>query len=744
MFKALKNKFPLIALSGVSALSLGFLAAFLEVAGVVKLPRQLSGSEQTANSSQENLDLSINPTSKVARLTPLAVEQRAEELHKMAEGPPSTERNQARYLLAIDLINQGKGGSALPLLGGLEAEYPTLASYILLKRGRAEAAAGLQAEAETTWLTLINAYGESAVAAEALYELGRQAEQYRDQMLQTFPTHPRSVEIAHQRLKADPARADALELMRIVVNHGLYHPQVEAVMDRMTAEFSSQLRPEDWQAIGFGYWEIQKYGKAGPAYAKAPSTPTTAYRAARGLEIGKRWDDAIAAYRLLKKQFPDAPETATGLLKLAALVKRNEAIVLLDQVIRRFPNRAGEALVMRAKLLDELNSSTSAMQARQSVINQYSPSEAAAKLRLRWAKEQARARNYKEAWSWAQQLVKENPDSELAPQAAFWAGKWALQLGRQRDAGASFKRVIAHYPESYYAWRSAVWLGWDVGDFTTVRNHRPELALPTQRAHLPAGSETLQELYQLGQDQDAWRLWQTEFANPQQPTVAEQFTDGLMRLGVGDNLDGIFMLSSLAWRDDPQEKAAYETLKNQPAYWRSLYPFPFAEKIGDWSRQVNLNPLLVTALIRQESRFEPQIRSLVGAVGLMQVMPSTADWIRQQIDIKTYDLDNPDDNLQFGTWYLNYTHQEYNNNSLFAIASYNAGPGNVADWISRNNFADADEFVDVIPFPETKDYVQAVFGGYWNYLRLYNPQIAQQIQQYNSLYSSIPLSPPLQ
>ncbi|MDJ0707831.1 MAG: transglycosylase SLT domain-containing protein [Leptolyngbyaceae cyanobacterium MO_188.B28] len=744
MLKVLKNKFPLIALAGVSALSLGFLAAFLEVAGVVKLPRQLMGNGPTVESSQENLDLSINQASKVAQLTPLPVEKRAEELNKIAEGPPSTERSQARYLLAVDLINQGKGGSAISVLAGLEEEYPTLAPYILLKRGQAQAAAGLQADARATWLTLTKTYGENAAVAEALYELGRQAGQYWDQMLQEFPTHPRSVEVAYKRLTADPARADALELMRIVVNHGLFHPEVEAVMDRMTAEFSRQLNPEDWQAIGFGYWEIQKYGKAGPAYAKAPSTPENAYRAARGLEIGKRWDDAIVAYRLLKKQFPNAPETATGLLKLVDLVKRNEAIVLLDQVLRRFPDRAGEALVKRAKLLDELNSSTSAMQARQSVLTQYSPSEAAARLRLRWAKEQARASNYKEAWNWAQQLVKENPDSELAPQAAFWLGKWALRLGKQREAGAAFKQVIAQYPESYYAWRSAVWLGWDVGDFTSVRNHRPQLALPTQRAHLPAGSKALQELYQLGQDQDAWRLWQTEFTNPQQPTVAEQFTDGLMRLGVGDNLDGIFMLSSLAWRDDPKEKADYETLKNQPAYWRSLYPFPFAEKIGDWSQQVNLNPLLVTALIRQESRFEPQIRSVVGAVGLMQVMPSTADWIQGQIDVKTYDLDNPNDNIRFGTWYLDYTHREYNNNSLFAIASYNAGPGNVADWIRRNNFADADEFVDVIPFPETKDYVQAVFGGYWNYLRLYNPQIAKQIQQYNSLYSSLQLSPPLQ
>jgi soluble lytic murein transglycosylase len=215
------------------------------------------------------------------------------------------------------------------------------------------------------------------------------------------------------------------------------------------------------------------------------------------------------------------------------------------------------------------------------------------------------------------------------------------------------------------------------------------------------------------------------------PTVAQQFTDGLMRLGVGDNLDGIFMVSSLAWRDDPEEKAQYQALKQQSAYWHALYPFPYLEAIVRWSRQRQLNPMLVTALIRQESRFMPSIRSAVGATGLMQVMPETGDWIASKLDPadREFDLDNPEDNIKFGTWYLDYTHREYNNNSMLAIASYNAGPGNVADWLDRFGLSDPDEFVEKIPFPETRGYVKSVFGNYWNYLRLYDPQIGDRLEQ---------------
>ena len=120
MLKILKDKLPLIAMLGVSALSLGILAAFLEGAGVVNLPRRFPPSKQSANPSEANLDLSSNINSAVSQLTPLPIEQRAEELNQITQGPPSAERNQARYLLATDLINQGKGDSALPVLAELE------------------------------------------------------------------------------------------------------------------------------------------------------------------------------------------------------------------------------------------------------------------------------------------------------------------------------------------------------------------------------------------------------------------------------------------------------------------------------------------------------------------------------------------------------------------------------------------------------------------------------------------------
>ncbi|NJN22609.1 MAG: tetratricopeptide repeat protein [Leptolyngbya sp. RL_3_1] len=145
-----------------------------------------------------------------------------------------------------------------------------------------------------------------------------------------------------------------------------------------------------------------------------------------------------------------------------------------------------------------LGSGESAQQATQSILTQYSDSEAAAQLRLRYAHGAAESGNWSGAVQWAQQLLKENPDSDEAPEAGFWAGKWQIRAGQNEAAQASFQQVVKAYPESYYAWRSAVYLGWDVGDFETVRSRQPEVRLPSQRTPLPAGSEALQELYRLG------------------------------------------------------------------------------------------------------------------------------------------------------------------------------------------------------------------------------------------------------
>lgn len=739
MLKSIKEKWPIVALVGLSTLSVGL------VVGLLKNTDAFDSSGQVANEQT----IKAVEASPVLGLVRQSFAERESVLRAVAQrsGPGDRlESDRARFMLATDLLNQSEPAQALPLLEGLENSYDALAPYVLLRRAQAHAALDQRAEAEATWQQLSTQYSESPAAAKALYQLGLPASGTATSvanaapsawvtLLQNYPSHPLSVEVAFKLLSptaqsaasSAPPGLDNLTLLKTIAYHGLEHPQYVSALNRLVSNHSSALTPEDWAAVGFGYWENQVYGKAGDAYAKAPGTPRRQYRAARGKERGGKIKEAIALYTQLNQNFPDSLDTADGLLNLSRLQDEQAAMATLDQLIARFPTRAGDALVEKANLFEELKSPESAKQAKASILSQYSDSEAAAEIRLKQARANAEKGDFAAAISWADQLIEAAPNDKLAAEAGFLLGKWTYRQNQPDVARNAFEQVIKNHPESYYAWRSAVYLDWNVGNFDTVRDFDPEISLPARRMPLPTGSEALQELYLLGQNQTAWRHWQTEFADQQMPTVAQQFTDGVLRLGIGDNLDGIFMVTSLAWREEPAEVEEYKALKNTPEFWQAIYPFPFPDLILGWAAERDINPLLVTALVRQESRFQPNIRSVVGAVGLMQVMPETGAWISQQIGQDDYSLDTPADNVKFGTWYLDSTHREFGNNSLFAVASYNAGPGAVDSWIQKGDFSNADEFVEKIPYPETKGYVEKVLGGYWNYLRLYDPEVAAKV-----------------
>ncbi len=691
--------------------------------GKVMTWRPLIGQNGVNSANQEN--------SEVLNLVSLPTSERAARLEAIAQGKNSQEQNRARYLLATDLLQQKQATKALIWLEGLEKNYAVLAPYVLLKRSQGYELNGDKAKYQEVLRELVKNYPNSPVAAEAMYILGSTERQFWDQAIAQFPSHPRTLEIIRQQLTQNPNQP---KLMWLLVKYAPDSPNITSVLDQLSKQYVAQLKPEDWELIASSYWQNQEYSKAASAYMGATETPFNAYRVARALELSNQKPGAISAYQYVVSHFPNAQETASSLIRLANLSKLPEALLDLDQVKAKFPERASQALSTKAQMQVAKNPQA-AQQDLQLLLTKYGNSEAAAEYRWKQAQAKAAAGDLQAASQLAQTITMENPDSQYAPRATFWSGKWAKTLGNQEKAKEMFEKALFKYPQSYYAWRSAVHLGWDVGDFTTVRQLSPEIVRPTARSQPLVGSETFKELYQLGQDGDAWTLWQTEFQNRLQPTVSEQFTDGLLKLKLGKHQQGIDQISKLEDRETPVEQAEYQAIREKMTYWRSLYPFPYMEFIEKWSQQRQINPLLVTALIRQESRFEPAIKSPVGATGLMQLIPTTAAAEAKTENLQQYSLTNPQDNIQLGTAYLDTTHKHYNNNSLLAVASYNAGPGNVSNWLKQKLPTDPDEFVEAIPFEETQGYVKNVFGNYWNYLRLYNPQVSQQLAQHSAQYS---------
>jgi soluble lytic murein transglycosylase-like protein len=147
-----------------------------------------------------------------------------------------------------------------------------------------------------------------------------------------------------------------------------------------------------------------------------------------------------------------------------------------------------------------------------------------------------------------------------------------------------------------------------------------------------------------------------------------------------------------------------------PTYFLKMYyPAKYVEAIRKYSKKNGIDPYVVMALIHQESAFNPKARSVVGAMGLMQLMPATGRELGNRIhgSFSTARLEDPEFNIELGTFYLRHLIDLFGGNVQLAVASYNAGQGNVMKW-RRANRRSMDEFLESIPFAETRNYVKRV------------------------------------
>jgi soluble lytic murein transglycosylase len=163
------------------------------------------------------------------------------------------------------------------------------------------------------------------------------------------------------------------------------------------------------------------------------------------------------------------------------------------------------------------------------------------------------------------------------------------------------------------------------------------------------------------------------------------------------------------------------------AYWHILFPQPYWSTIQSESAKNGLDPYMVASLIRQESEFNPTVVSHANAWGLMQLLPSVGKQMARQAGLHHFsesELLNPEINIKLGTIYLKQMLDSFGGKAEYAFAAYNAGDYRVVDWESAGAFKGVDEFVESIPFTETRDYVQAIVRNEMIYRELNQPHTA--------------------
>lgn len=167
----------------------------------------------------------------------------------------------------------------------------------------------------------------------------------------------------------------------------------------------------------------------------------------------------------------------------------------------------------------------------------------------------------------------------------------------------------------------------------------------------------------------------------------------------------------------------FKIIKVQDSILKNIYPIKYSEYVEKYSEEYGLDKYLVYAIIKAESNFNPDVTSNAEAKGLMQLMEETAVERSNVIDTKSLeiqDLYDPETNIKLGTSYFAYLLGLYNNNTVLALTAYNAGLGNVQEWINSGIIKKDGSDIENIPYKETNNYVRKILKNYQMYLKIYD------------------------
>jgi soluble lytic murein transglycosylase len=169
------------------------------------------------------------------------------------------------------------------------------------------------------------------------------------------------------------------------------------------------------------------------------------------------------------------------------------------------------------------------------------------------------------------------------------------------------------------------------------------------------------------------------------------------------------------------EEYIEDHLRAPLAFWQLSYPRPYSATVEAAAAEFDVDPLLVWAVMREESRYDPEALSYAGARGLMQVMPSSQAWIAEQVgeDISPGDAFTPEASIRMGAWFLRFLLDYFDGDLDLVIAAYNGGAGSVDSWQADPLVSNRDDLLRWIGFGETREYLERVSLSYRVYQELY-------------------------
>jgi soluble lytic murein transglycosylase len=312
------------------------------------------------------------------------------------------------------------------------------------------------------------------------------------------------------------------------------------------------------------------------------------------------------------------------------------------------------------------------------------------------------------------------PASAEVTAAIYWRGRLAEDDGDKPLARAYYQKLTENYRYFYYAnlaRERMANLGSEVVDPPALEK-LPRPPAPSQEWDPPADNERAQKASLLANAAlYDFAIAEMQAASPGTPPWEARYVAEIY-LEQGSYIHAIEALK----RAVPGYFSA-EIPQVPRKVWEALFPRPFWEELRKEAATNHLEPHLVASLIRQESEFNPAAISPANAYGLMQLLPSVGKGMAKELKIRHFSTDEllvANTNLQLGTRYFKHMMDHFDGKVEYALAAYNAGEDRVDDWRKNGKFANMDEFVESIPFAQTRDYVQAIMRNAALYQLLYS------------------------